>query len=266
MVSNDILDKELNVQATHLIGIVFVLGLAVGFSTGMAVSGAEIPNKSNVADTTEQSSQEPIEVMKDIADNAGIDSSGMQEYVETTGNEEINEEKSNIARAAGRMGTPTFFIGNSEIGYIKMSGAQPFPRMEPVIERKLEEASSGNSTIPESEYKLENISFEGEPVMGEESASVNIIEYSDYSCPWCAEWHGVDAIPQRPIDRENSFQKVQDNYVDSGKVRFVAKDYPVPRLHPEAMTAHKAANYVWKNSPENFWEFSQKLYEERDRW
>lgn len=263
MASTDILDKEMNVQATHLIGIVFVLGLAVGFSTGMAVSISDSPSK---MESAQETSQEPIEVMKEIAENNGINGAAMQEYIESTGNEEINEDKSNIARAAGRVGTPTFFIGNSGIGYVKMSGAQPYPRMKPVIERKLQEASAGNSTVPESEYELENISFEGEPVMGDKSATVNIIEYSDYSCPWCAEWHGVDAIPQRPIDRENSFQKIRKNHVDSGQIKFVAKDYPVPKLHPEAIKAHKAANYVWKNSPENFWKFSQKLYEERDRW
>lgn len=35
---NDLLDKEFSIQATHLIGLVFVLGLAVGFSGGATVS------------------------------------------------------------------------------------------------------------------------------------------------------------------------------------------------------------------------------------
>lgn len=240
-----------------------MLGLSVGFTTGFVASGMNLPE---APDEPAQPSQDPVEVMKDIADSTGVDSTEMANYIENTGMEEINEDKSGIENATGSIGTPTFFIGNSETGYVEVSGAQPYTRLQPLIERKIEEAANGNSTVPEGEHSLENISFEGEPKMGDESAPVNIIEYSDYGCPWCAEWHGVDAIPNRPIDRENSFQNVRDNYVETGEVRFVAKDYPVQRLHPEAVTAHKAANYVWENSPENFWEFSQKIYEERDRW
>jgi protein-disulfide isomerase len=204
--------------------------------------------------------------MASLASDLGINGDAVKQHIDSSDGGEIQEDKSEIQQVAGSLGTPTFFIGNSEIGYTEISGAQPYPQMKPTIDQKIEEAENSDSTVGEDEYTLDNISFSGEPKLGDESATINIIEYSDFGCPWCAEWHGVDAIPQRPIDEEDSFRKVRQNYVETGDVQFVMKDYPVPRLHPEAMTAHKAANYVWENSPEDYWEFSQSIYEERDRW
>lgn len=266
-------DKEssdtISLSVRHVMIGVFILGLAVGFSTGIAASNFQ--GLSEAIDFGEQTEEQESEesttsVMKDIANKNGIDSAEMEQYIESSSAQEIQEDKQEIGEAVGSLGTPTFFIGNSEIGYTQVSGAQPYSRMKPIIDRKLDEAENGDTTIGDDEYTLDSIGFEGEPVMGEESAPINIIEYSDFGCPWCAEWHGVDAIPQRPIDQEHSFDQVKTNYVETGDVQFVAKDYPVPRLHPEAITAHKAANYVWKNQPDQYWEFSQSIYEERDRW
>lgn len=259
---------SISLSVRHVMIGVFILGLAVGFSTGIAA--ANFQALTGILDSGGQeptgSGEATIDVMADIADRMNIDSDQMRQYVESSSGQEIQQDKTEIQGTVGALGTPTFFIGNSEIGYAEVSGALPYSRMKPLIDEKLAEAEGDNNTIGEEEYRLESVNLEGEPTLGEESASINILEYSDFGCPWCAEWHGVDAIPQRPIDREQSFTQVRNNYVDTGDVRFVAKDYPVPRSHPEAVTAHKAANYVWENNPDRYWEFSQSIYEERDRW
>lgn len=256
---------------------VFILGVFVGLSGGLVFSdiagSSSIENIKAPADSQDDgqeagsqiSGESTMAAVKDIADSVGADGDQVEQCVNSADKEEINEDKSAIVQEVGDMGTPTFFIGNSDIGYTQISGAQPYPRMKPTIDQKLQEAEEGGS-VGEEEYALESISFEGEPVMGDESAPINIIEYSDYGCPWCAEWHGTNAIPQRPIDEEESFSKVRSNYVETGDVQFVLKDFPVPSLHPDAMTTHKAANCVLENSPDSFWDFSQKLYEERDKW
>jgi protein-disulfide isomerase len=108
--------------------------------------------------------------------------------------------------------------------------------------------------------------LEGEPTLGSSDAPVTIVEYSDYGCPWCAEWAGFDAIPQRPIDQENTLDKIKSNFVDSGDARFIFKDYPVPRLHPNAEQAHVAANCIYEQGSDMYWEFHDLLFDERDRW
>lgn len=264
---------NVSVSVQQALVVVFTLGLAVGFSAGMVASGfngqllAEDTNPvADNDDNSQVSGESTMAAIEDIANSVGADGEQIASCTESADTEEIDQDKSEINRIAGGMGTPNFFIGNSEVGYTQVNGAQPYSRMKSTIDEKIQQAEGENSSIGEDEYTLEEIGFEGEPVIGEESAPINIIEYSDYQCPWCAEWHGVNAIPQRPIDEEDSFNKVRSNYVETGDVQFVLKDYPVPNLHPDAETAHKAANCVLENSPDNFWEFSEKLYEERDKW
>lgn len=268
--------EAVSVSTRQAFGVILALGLAVGFSAGLMVSnltGAQTqpaPTDTNEnpqpTDDSQIGSGNPTEVMTEIASTMGLNGDEIRSCIESSDGSEIAGDQSKIDKVTGGIGTPTFFIGNSEIGYAEVTGAQPYSRMKSTIDQKIEEANSGDASVGSDEYALENINFEGEPTLGEESAPINIVEYSDYACPWCAEWHGVNAIDQRPIDEEDSFNEVRSNYVETGDVRFVLKDYPVAQLHPNAETAHKAANCVLENSPENFWEFSQKIFEERDKW
>jgi len=65
--------------------------------------------------------------------------------------------------------------------------------------------------------------------MGSPTASVEIDAYTDYECPHCALFFKT-FMPQFIAD-----------YVDSGKVRFVHRDYPLPQ-HPHAQLAARFAN------------------------
>ncbi len=282
----------ISITVNHALIGVFVLGLAVGLSAGMMLGGGQtlvgdVPEDNSDApapsgtnnnggnsagdigyvDNSKVSGSSTTEVMASIADNLGMDGDQLASCVEAADESEITTDKNRIAGNLDRIGTPTFLIGTSEIGYERVRGAQPYSRMKGTIDEQVSEAQNpGSDSVEDDEHLLTNIELEGEPTLGQESAPINIIEYSDYGCPWCAEWHGVDAIPQRPIDQEKSFDKVRSNYVETGKVRFVSKDFPVPRLHPQAMTAHKAANCVWEQDQEKFWKFSAEIYDNRDQW
>lgn len=115
-----------------------------------------------------------------------------------------------------------------------------------------------------SRVMLEESMLEEEPTLGDSSAEITIVEYSDFGCPWCAEWAGFNAINQRAIDEENTLQKIKENYVDTGKARFIYKDYPVDQLHPKARGAHVAANCAFEQ--EEFWNYHDLLYDRRDEW
>lgn len=67
------------------------------------------------------------------------------------------------------------------------------------------------------------------PVMGDDQAQVAIIEFSDYQCPYC----------KRFIDQ--TFSKLKSNYVDNGKVKYLARDFPLA-FHKQAQGAAIAAN------------------------
>jgi protein-disulfide isomerase len=51
-------------------------------------------------------------------------------------------------------------------------------------------------------------------VLGDPSAPVTLIEYASVTCPHCAEFH------------EAVWDQLKTNYIDTGKVRFVFREYP----------------------------------------
>src|ERR1700704_1077435 len=59
--------------------------------------------------------------------------------------------------------------------------------------------------------------------MGSENAPVTIIEYASMTCPHCAAF-------------ENTvFPKLKEKYIDTGKVRFIMREYPLDRLAAAAV-------------------------------
>lgn len=50
--------------------------------------------------------------------------------------------------------------------------------------------------------------------LGETDAPVTVIEYASVTCPHCANFH------------ENIFPDIKKNYIDTGKIRFVFREFP----------------------------------------
>lgn len=114
---------------------------------------------------------------------------------------------------------------------------------------------------------MDNINLDDRPALGDSDAPVKIVEYSDFGCPFCAEWQGVDASPQIPISDMQVADNLKDNYIDTGEVELIHKDFPVDNLHPNAPDAHTVANCVYEEyGNEAFWDFHDQLYEQRDGW
>ena len=82
-----------------------------------------------------------------------------------------------------------------------------------------------------------------DPVRGPETAPIEIVEFSDFDCPYC----------QRAT---NTLARILDEYGD--QIRFVYKDYPLPS-HPNAFKAAEAGNCA--NDQGEFWPFHDRLFE-----
>jgi protein-disulfide isomerase len=59
---------------------------------------------------------------------------------------------------------------------------------------------------------------DGEIVLGSEKAPVTIIEYASMTCPHCAHF------------AEHTFPELQKRYIDTGKVRFIFREFPLDAL------------------------------------
>jgi protein-disulfide isomerase len=65
--------------------------------------------------------------------------------------------------------------------------------------------------------------------MGDADAPVEIVEFTDYQCPFCQR-HGLQTMPE-----------LMEKLVESGQVFYAIKDLPLDRIHPEARSASVAA-------------------------
>jgi len=134
-----------------------------------------------------------------------------------------------------------------------------------------QDSNSANSNSNSGEsgtelVSLEGINLEDEPSIGNENASIKVVEYNEFGCPFCAEWNGFDASSRTPIDRMDIAGSLENQYIDTGEVELISKDYPVPGLHPNGPEAHKAANCVYEHEQSSYFDFHDQLFDRRDSW
>jgi len=91
---------------------------------------------------------------------------------------------------------------------------------------------------------------------GSQDAPVTIVEFSDFECPYCEKFY-TETLPQ-----------IEKDYIDTGKVKLVFRDYPLnpdcnpsmtSQLHPDACKAAEAAECAKDQG--KFWEYHNKLFE-----
>jgi protein-disulfide isomerase len=91
----------------------------------------------------------------------------------------------------------------------------------------------------------------GLAALGDEEAPVTIVEFSDFQCPYCRQ-HALQTLPQ-----------IQEAYIDSGQVRYLFKDYPLP-AHTNAPKAAEAARCAGVQGA--YWPMHARLFEEQSTW
>lgn len=69
---------------------------------------------------------------------------------------------------------------------------------------------------------------EGGYSFGSNNAPVTVVEFTDYECLYCRQFH------------DTTFAQLRKEYVDTGKIRIVIRDLPLV-VHPNAMRAAEAA-------------------------
>ena len=90
------------------------------------------------------------------------------------------------------------------------------------------------------------LSGDGAPFKGKETAGVVIIEFSDYQCPFCAR-HVRETLPQ-----------LEKDYIKTGKVKYVFRNFPIESIHPLAFKAAVAANCAGDQG--KYWEMHDRLF------
>jgi protein-disulfide isomerase len=90
------------------------------------------------------------------------------------------------------------------------------------------------------------LTFEGDPVKGEKNASVVLVEFTDFQCPFCAR-HARETMPQ-----------IEAEYVKTGKLRYVTREFPLESIHPQAFKAAEAA--LCAGDQGRYWDMHARLF------
>ena len=88
----------------------------------------------------------------------------------------------------------------------------------------------------------------GEPVLGSGQALLTIVEFSDFECPYCRLFH-QEVMPSLKRD-----------YIDTGLVRFIHKDLPLP-FHNQARPAAAAARRAGEQN--RYWDLYDALFDQQ---
>ncbi|NCO11623.1 DsbA family protein [Candidatus Pacearchaeota archaeon] len=112
------------------------------------------------------------------------------------------------------------------------------------------EANNPAPTLPSQPSQV-RASADDDPVLGNKNAPVEIIEFSDYQCPFCRKFW-TETLPL-----------IKSEYIDTGKVKFVYRDFPLDSIHPAATPAAEAANCVREQGgDEAYYEMHDKIFQE----
>ncbi len=99
---------------------------------------------------------------------------------------------------------------------------------------------------------LVQVSLDDDPVKGDPDASITIVEFSDFQCPFCSRWY------------DQTLSSLEENYIDTGKVKLVYRDLPLSSIHPNARPAHIAAECA--DEQNKFWDYHNILFESQSEW
>ncbi|MEK7145710.1 MAG: thioredoxin domain-containing protein, partial [Patescibacteria group bacterium] len=97
------------------------------------------------------------------------------------------------------------------------------------------------------------VSIDDDSVLGSPDAPITIVEFSDYQCPYCNSFWS------------ETFPQIKTNYIDTGKVKFVYRDYPLPS-HPQAQLAAEAAECAAKDNSALYYQMHDKLFGGISEW
>src|SRR3990167_3209961 len=107
-------------------------------------------------------------------------------------------------------------------------------------------------TVPGAELEAVRALAEADHVLGNPSALVKIIEYSDLECPFCARFH-------------ETMKQVMDEYGKDGRVAWVYRHFPLEQIHQNARPGALASECAAKlGGSQAFWSFIDAVFSRQE--
>ena len=90
------------------------------------------------------------------------------------------------------------------------------------------------------------LTVDGEPTKGDKSARVVLVEFTDYQCPFCGRYV------------RDAYAQIEAEYIKTGKLRYVIREFPLESIHPQAFKASEAA--LCAGDQGKYWEMHDRLF------
>ncbi|MCP4423903.1 MAG: thioredoxin domain-containing protein, partial [Chloroflexi bacterium] len=163
----------------------------------------------------------------------------------------------NLGRSRGVSSTPSFFVNNQPL-----VGAQPLSAFnqaiaaagagEPIADAQPDaqpEAAPPSQPAPTpASIPTDN----GAIALGDPNAPVTLVEYTDYQCPFCQR-HSQETMPSMIAEM-----------IETGRVYYIMKDFPLDSLHPDARAASAAARCA--GDQDAYWEMHDAIFDNQSNW
>ena len=88
----------------------------------------------------------------------------------------------------------------------------------------------------------------GEMALGDEKAPITVIEYASMTCPHCAHFS------------ETTFPELKKRYIDTGKVRFMFREFPLDQLAAAGFILARCAG------PDKYFPLIETLFAQQRDW
>ncbi|RDJ31194.1 MAG: DsbA family protein [Crenarchaeota archaeon] len=137
-------------------------------------------------------------------------------------------------------------------GYVFASEFNP---PQPIIIQNAEDVigpTRTQPTQPQTGSTTLFISLDDDPIKGNPDAEITIVEFSDFQCPFCERFH------------RTTLPLLEQNYLSTGKVNFVYRDFPIQGIHPNAVPAALASECA--DDQGKFWEYHDLLFVNQKNW
>lgn len=118
------------------------------------------------------------------------------------------------------------------------------PNAPPLIQQQQQQAPS-DARI--------NVTVGDSPSKGNKEAKVTIVEFTDYECPYCEKFYN------------ETYKQLVQEYIDTGKVQLVVKDFPL-KIHEKAQKAAEAVHCAREQQgDQGYFRMHNKLFENQAR-
>jgi len=136
-------------------------------------------------------------------------------------------------------------------GYV-VGGETAEPK-EVIIRETVQNSQAKQTTQAQAGPQIiKNVSLDDDPMKGNPNAEITIVEFSDFQCPFCWKFY-TQTLPL-----------IEQNYISTGKVNFVYRDFPIQSIHPNAVPAALASECA--DDQGKFWEMHDIIFKNQKNW